>query len=560
MNPLYQTVRRERIPVNTFPAGGERKLSMKMGQIIPIYCEETLPGDIFRASTELLIKFAPLKAPVMHRIRAYVDYFFVPNFQICKSFDQFINPRINTASSPVILPYIRPYDAHTWLNQLEKGTLADYLDLPVQQTAWKTSEISDPLSVLPFRAYQHIYNSYFRDQTLQPMEGVAADETDLYLMQDIDKQGDVFEFNPDGSTTVGQEEQLNNMMQLRYSAWKKDYFTSALPTPQAGEEVEVPFTPGVIRSTGLPMKFEDLESGGPYEQQSMSAGFNDNEDGTFDLFMDTGEGQPSMGYASGLEIAPSTEGGSSLSINGLRQLFALQHFKELQGRGGSRYPEVVHNFFGVQLPDLYVDRPAYLGGMYQDVAVGEVLQTSQTTLGDSGSAQGYRAGVASVYGKSKTLRYRCRMHGFIIGVLRVLPEATYMQGVERMWTRTSLFDYAWPQFANIGEQEIYNREIYVDGTEADREVFGYAPRYAEYKSGCSHVNGEFRDELSYWHFGRKFSERPLLNEDFIMANQISTDPFNVTSNDVDKLYVHMYTKAAVRRSLPYYGTPGLTKL
>ena len=538
MNPLYQTVRRERIPVNSFPAGGERKLSMKMGQIIPIYCSETLPGDIFRASTELLIKFAPLKAPVMHRIRAYVDYFFVPNFQICKIFDQFINPRVNTLSSPVVLPTIKPYDAHTYLSQLEKGTLADYLDLPVQQTAWKESMISDPISVLPFRAYQHVYNSYFRDQTLQPMEGVSPDETDLYLMQDLDKQGDVFAQDSSQDPPVGLEEQINNMMSLRYSAWKKDYFTSALPTPQAGEEVEVPFTPGIIRGTGNALKLEALDGDlpGDYGNVQIDADGLSVEDDNYN--------QVQLGYESGLEIAAETN--SSLSINGLRQLFALQHFRELQGRGGSRYPEVVHNFFGVSLPDLYVDRPAYLGGMYQDVAIGEVLQTSQTTLGEAGSAQGYRAGVASVYGKSKTLRYRCRMHGFILGVLRVLPEATYMQGVERMWSRTSIFDYAWPQFANIGEQEIFNREIYVDGTEDDNKVFGFAPRYAEYKSGCSHVNGEFRDELSYWHFGRKFDSRPVLNEDFIKADQISTDPFNVTSNDVDKLYVHMYPRHSER--------------
>lgn len=342
------------------------------------------------------------------------------------------------------------------------------------------------------------------------------------------------------------------MMSLRYSAWKKDYFTSALPTPQAGEEVEVPFTPGSIRSSGV-LQLEGIDA-------TVADPAHVFVDPSGDVTAETNvpDETTQLQYVSGLEIG--AEGNSSLSINGLRQLFALQHFRELQGRGGSRYPEVVHNFFGVSLPDLYVDRPAYLGGMYQDVAIGEVLQTSQTTLGESGSAQGYRAGVASVYGKSKTLRYRCRMHGFIIGVLRVLPEATYMQGVERMWSRTSIFDYAWPQFANIGEQEIYNREIYVDGTEDDNKVFGYAPRYAEYKSGCSHVNGEFRDELSYWHFGRKFDTRPVLNEDFIKADQISTDPFNVTSNDVDKLYVHMYTKAAVRRALPYYGTPGLTKL
>lgn len=562
MNPLYQTVSREKIPINTFPAGGERKLSMKMGQMIPIYCEETLPGDIFKASTELLIKFAPLKAPVMHRIRAYVDYFFVPNFQICKAFDQFINPRVNTESNPVVLPTIRPYDIQTFLSSdlIDIGSLADYLDLPVQQTGWKTSQLSKPISVLPFRAYQHIYNCFFRDQTLQPTEGVDPAETDLYLLNDIDKQGDVLTYDPNEPSSYpdGYEEQVYNMLRLRYSAWKKDYFTSALPTPQAGEEVSVPFTPGVIAQSG-PFRMEGLEAQPDYGQQ-LYVGELAQESSDFDVMASANDDEETtLGYVSGLEIR--SEGtGDALSINGLRQLFALQHFRELQGRGGSRYPEVVHNFFGVRLPDLYVERPAYLGGMYQDIAIGEVLQTSQTTLGDTGSAQGYRAGVASAYGKSKSIRYRAKMHGFVIGILRVLPEATYNQGVERMWHRDSIFDYAWPQFANIGEQEIYNRELYVDGSIEDDSVFGYAPRYAEYKTSCSHINGEFRTDLSYWHFGRNFQNRPLLNEDFIKADQISTDPFNVTSNDVDKLYVHMYTKASVRRALPYYGTPGLTKL
>lgn len=544
---LYSTVSRERIPINSFPSGGERKLSMKMGQMVPIFCRETIPGDIFRASTELLIKFAPLKAPVMHRIRAYVDYFFVPDFQICKIFDDFINPRVNTASNPIVLPRVRPYDANA-LGKMGIGSLADYLDLPVQQTAWLASETSKPISLLPFRAYQHVYNSFFRDQTLQPIEGVDPTETDLYLMDDLSAQG---------TYTAGEEDtQMTNCLSLRYSAWKKDYFTSALPTPQAGEDVEVPFVPGEIVSDGNAMKFVGVDS--EFAEATTNVylhGSEQGEEGEAPLFV--GEGND-LEYHSGLEIQPSATG--ALTINGLRQLFALQHYKELIGRGGARYPEVTANFFGVRLPDLYVDRPAYLGGMYSDVSVGEVLQTSQSTTGDSGSAQGYRAGVASVYGKSKIMRYRCRMHGFILGILRVLPEATYMQGVERMWHRESLFDFAWPQFANIGEQEIYNRELYVDGTADDDRVFGYAPRYAEYKDSCSHVNGEFRTDLKYWHFGRSFAERPSLNAAFIKADQITTDPFNVTSADVDKLYVHMYTKASVRRCLPFFGTPGLIKL
>lgn len=548
-NKLFTTVSRERIPLSVFPAGGERKLSMNMGAIVPIFCKETLPGDTFRASTELLIKFAPLKAPVMHRLRAYVDYFFVPNFQLTKVFDDFINPAVNTPSNPIALPVFKPKEAND-LSLLGLSSLADYLDLPVQQTAWKQSSKSRALSVLPFMAYQHIYNAFFRDETLQPID-VDPTQTTLYLEGDKEKQGNIYPEGASPDTT-----QYENLFKLRYSAWKKDYFTSALPTPQAGPDVEIPFVPGEIVSSGSPMVFEGLDTELLPGSHSITLSTPaDSTEGT--LTADPGEDDNEIGYVSGLEIS-STSGG--LTVNNFRQLFAIQHFKELYARGGSRYPEVTYNFFGVRLPDLYVDRPAYLGGMYSDVSVGEVLQTSQTTTGADGSAQGYRAGVASVYGKSKTLRYMTRMHGFIIGVLRVLPEATYMQGIERMWTRDTVYDYAWPQFANIGEQEIYNRELYVDGTDDDDKVFGYAPRYGEYKDSCSHVNGDFRDSLKYWHFGRNFSNRPQLNEAFIMADQISTDPFNVTDPSVDKLYVHLYTKASARRPLPFYGTPGLYRL
>lgn len=552
MSKLFTTVQRAKVPYNHFPLGGERKLSFNMGELIPIYCAEVFPGDMFKASSELLIKFAPLKSPVMHRIRAYVDYFYVPYYQLTSVFDKFINPRTNTPDNPVLLPKIRPYDLASELTELDEGCLSDYLDLPVQQTGWKYSEKSKPISVLPFRAYQHIYNSFYRDQTLQPLE-VDPGSTDLYLNTDFDKD---FQGTYDlADLTDEQYIQMNNLFTLRYSAWKKDYFTSALPTPQAGPEVEIPFVPGEIVANGT-FRFRDPDGNLTEESVYPLKGSATDEE-MLDTVYISDENYP-LEYGEGLSMQASSQPG--LTINNMRMLFALQQFKELQARGGSRSPEVVRNYFGVKVPDLFVDRPAYLGGMYQDVSVGEVLQTSQTTTGASGSAQGYRAGVASVYGKTKTVRYHVKLWGFVIGLLRVLPEAVYYQGVERMWHRDNLFDYFFPQFAHLGEQEIYNRELYVDGTDADDEIFGFAPRYAEYKHGCSHVNGEFRSSLSYWHFGRKFASRPHLNAAFIKANQISTEPFNVTGDSADKLYCHMYTKVGVMRELPYYGTPGLSKL
>ncbi len=545
---IFSKVATNKIPSSNFNLSFEKKLSMNFGTLVPALCEEVLPGDKFKVNTELLIKFAPLKAPVMHRLKAKVDYFFVPEFQISNVFSNFINPKVNTDSKPVVLPFMSASTIKAQIDALGVdmiGSLPDYFGLPVTQSSlWQSFKA---ISVRPFMAYQHIYNSFYRDQNAEPLEGANPDTTSLFLIDEfMDKEGNL--------ATGTSANQLKNLFKLRTRAWKKDYFTSALPTPQAGEDVMIP-----------------LGKYAPVNTYSVANGDLELDPNGI-RFPDTmGEADSPVIIGDGNDSYPITQNGSVLgqpenlyadlssggiSVNLFRQLIQLQGFKELAERGGTRYPEMVRNFFGAFLPDYWFGRPLYLGGQIQPIKIGEVVQTSQSTDGAQGSAQGYRAGIGSSYGFTKTFKLKAPCHGFLMGLLSIIPEATYQQGLERMWTRSSLYDFAFPQFANLGEQEILNQEIYATGDSGkDEGIFGYAPRYAEYKIGHTQVCGKFRTDLDYWHFGRQFASLPKLNKEFIMMDQMDYDPFNVTDGQTEHVYVDLYNNILARRRLPYFGRP-----
>lgn len=563
MSKLFTTVKKSKPKRSNFNLSEEMKLSCNFGQIIPICVKETLPGDKFKINTELLVKFAPLKAPVMHRIKVKVDYFYVPLFQLTSQFEKFINPKINDPIHPsVILPYFTPKSCLGNSTRGSVGSLADYMGLPISQTSWKSNS-EDKLSIFPFAAYQHIYNSFFRDENAEklPSEGGPQVTSSTQLLYDPltykDFQGDI-------STTGLTVYQLPALFALRTCCWKKDYFTSALPSPQAGDDVMLPISTSTqIAADGKMIFRSDGDEDNYFAAQSPELSLRRDSDNNSLGYLNSedvvdSEGDPTDGdlkYAGGLKGLSTNAG---ISINNLRKLFSLQRFKELSERGGTRYIEVLRNFFAETAPDLYFDRPMYLGGYVQPIQIGETVQTSETTLsGTAGFAQGTRAGLAHAYGKTKTVSFRARFHGYVIGVLRIIPEATYSQGVERMWTRQSIFDFAWPQFANIGEQEIKNKEIFANGDSHDDEVFGYTPRYAEYKEGHCHIAGEFRTSLDYWHFGRTFANLPALNKSFLNMDTMDYDPFNVISSQNEHVYVNLYNTIYCKRNLPYYGTPSL---
>ena len=543
---IFTKVKAPKLPSSVFNLSHEAKLSCNMGDLVPILCQEILPGDKFKVSTEMLIKMAPLKAPVMHRLTAYVHYFFVPTFQVNNIFEQFINPKVNVNNS-VVLPFVSPYILSTYgqVNETSGGmigSLADYLGLPVTQSSWLGQSADNGGYVLidPFRCYQHIYNCYYRDQNLEVLEGASPQTSTLFLVDEYkNKQGNI------QTAGVIPLSQWKTLFKLRRRAWAKDYFTSALPSPQAGDDVLVPMSVNIEPDgDGLYLKkgaTPSTPASGPLNievDQGATSGYLTDDD------------QDALVYQSGLKGV-----NGSATINDLRRAMALQRFKELAERGGTRYSEMVRNFFGAFLKDYWVDRPIFLGGQKQQIKVGEVVQTSANT---NDWALGYRGGIAQSYGKTKFVTLSAPCHGYLFGILSIRPEGTYQQGLERMWSRKSLYDFAFPQFANLGEQEVLQQEIFATGTDSDNKtVFGYTPRYAEYKTGHCHVAGEFRNTLAYWHFGRIFDNAPTLSKQFVMMDSVPTRPFNITDSSTEHVYVDLYNSITARRRLPYFGTPGV---
>lgn len=545
----------QKVPKSSvFNLSEEMKMSCNFGDLVPILCKETLPGDSFKISTELLIKLAPLKAPMMHRVKAYVHYFFVPTFQINSVFEQFINPKANSNNS-IVLPYICPNTiaGYGLVNGGLVSSLSDYLGLPIKNNGWLSlsySSTSPSKYVLidPFRVYQHIYNSFYRDENLETTfaSGVTPGLFDIESNKGL---SGVQLASSLGSGVV------TSLLALRKRAWAKDYFTSALPSPQAGDDVLIPMQ-GLVQSDGA-LKMQTVTETTFNDQQPFFESVpGDSGDGMLSV-LDAENTDAALRYKSGLKVV-----NASSTINDLRRAMALQRFKELAERGGTRYSEMVKNFFGAFLKDYWVDRPIYLGGQVQNIQVGEVVQTSMSTANSASemSYLGERGGIAHSYGKTGVISLKCPCHGYVMGILSIRPEATYQQGLERMWTRMSLFDWAFPQFARMGEQEIYGREIAATGTPSyDDAVFGYTPRYSEYKTGHCHVCGDFRDSLNYWHLGRVFdlSNPPTLSKEFVMMDNPSYAAFNVTSATARHVFVDLYNRISARRPLPYFGTPSI---
>lgn len=544
------------------------KLSCNMGELVPILCEPVIPGDRWSCNSEVLIRFAPLKAPVMHRINVYVHYFFVPSRLLWDGFRTFITGGVDGNQVP-------SYPRLSWFTEaaLTKdfwvpGSLADFLGFPVASDGSTTVKSVSGIDALPFRAYQLIYNEYYRDQTLMP----AVD-----IMNGSEGDGIV------NGSTHGQ--QLRNLLTLRTRCWKKDYFTSALPWPQRGEEVEIPFSGEGSLST------DTLVSNPAYVYNGLGWVQNENiplvvyGDGTnvnskeqvLKGRVPLSSGQTRLDQL-GLSLELSDKDGnpikvnldkvSNATINELRRAFAAQRFLEVGARGGSRYIEQILSYFGVVSSDARLQRPEFLAGIKTPVLVSDVLQTSQTT--DS-SPQAQPAGNAVSLGRSNRVNRRFEEHGYIIGIMSVMPEPAYQQGLPRKYTKFDRYDYYWPQFAHLGEQTINETELYANSvldtsgnldfdptTGSLGDTFGYAPRYAEYKFINSSVHGDFRSTLNFWHLGRIFNDAPNLNASFVQYDKGTEGRiFAVEDSQDDKLWINIRNNVNAVRSMPRYGTPGL---
>lgn len=557
MANIFNSIRMKRPRRNAFNLSYESKLTLNMGELVPIMCMPVVPGDKFRVNTESLVRLAPLVAPMMHRVNVFTHYFFVPNRLVWNDWETFITQGIDGEQKPVFPKFnFNMLTYATLLNDgfFRDGSLWDYLGLPsigkigtlVDDKASPNS-VSVPqtgfsVSALPFRAYQLCYNEYYRDQNLSNEIDFSLDSGEV-LVSDFRK-----------------------LLTLRRRAWEKDYFTSALPWLQRGPEVSVPVQGSgnsvdvVYKSNEAGQLWRDktgrvFENGSTYDPViSRSPNTVDGRGGLMVGVASTGGANnraPELDPNGTLKVNVDELG---ININDLRTSNALQRWFERNARGGSRYIEQILSHFGVRSSDARLQRPQFLGGGRMPISVSEVLQTSST---DETSPQANMAGHGISAGVNNGFKHYFEEHGYIIGIMSITPRTGYQQGVPRDFTKFDNMDFYFPEFAHLSEQEIKNKEVYLSDDESYNEgTFGYTPRYAEYKYKASESHGDFRGNLAYWHLNRIFADKPNLNTTFVECNP-SNRVFATSDTEDDKFWVQMYQDVRALRLMPKYGTPML---
>jgi hypothetical protein len=521
---IFNQINVQKPSSNTFDLTHDRKVSTTMGRITPIMVMDCVPGDKINIKGNAMVRFAPMVTPVMHRVNVYLHYFFVPNRILWNNWEKFITGGDDGTADP-IAPYVE-YQ----INTQPASSLADYLGLPVggdQLSSGQNPVIT--ASALPFAAYAKIYNDYYRDQNLQ-------NEVNFELI--------------DGQVSGAQ---LAALSVLRNRAWHHDYFTSALPFTQKGPEALLPIggqapvvawldplkNPQTFRATGtnIPQSSQNVTSdaAGSILASGGNSAFIDLEDSHY----------------ADLSAATAT------SIIELRRAFKLQEWLEKNARGGSRYTESILVHFGVQSSDKRLQRAEYIGGSKSPVKISEVLNTT----GTQDAPQGTMAGHGVSVGGSNTFSYFAEEHGYIIGLMSVIPMTAYQQGIPRHFSRFNRFDYYWPEFAHIGEQAILNQELgLVQSSTQNEGTFGYTPRYSEYKYMMNTVHGDFKISLDRWHMGRKFTgSAPIpLAAKFIECDNEEVERIFAVTGNLDNLWCHILNEVKATRLMPVFGNPRIT--
>jgi hypothetical protein len=476
------------------------KTTLDSGYLVPILCDNVYPGDTFQVEAHGFGRLATPIHPFMDNLYITTFFFFVPYRLVWTNWQRFMGERDPNPDSSIdyLVPQIT---SHT----VASGDLFDYMGIPVG--------VSTTFNNLYGRAYNLIYNEWFRDENLQ--DSVTVDTDD----------------GPDDSA---------NYTLLRRGK-RHDYFTSALKSPQSGPAVDLPL------GTKAPLEGTMFYGSASNEYLGMESSGTVVGRGAVSDPLAFDSSQSTSAYA---DLSSAT----SATINELREAFQLQAFLEKENRGGSRYKEIIYSMFGTLTGDARLDRPEYLGGNRDRISVTPIPQTSST---DSTTPQGNMSGYGTTGFSGHKFNKSFTEHGCVIGLAQINADLTYGQGLPREYSYRDRYDFYWPAFAHLGEQSILNKEIYAQGTSADDEVFGYQERYAEMRYKPSQITGKMRSNitgsLDTWHLAQDFTSLPALNDSFIQ----DTPPVDrvIAVTDEPQLLLDMYFKMRCARPIPMYGVP-----
>lgn len=548
---------------STFDRSSSVKLSFDVGELIPFYVDEVLPGDTFKISTSRVVRMQSLLTPIMDNIYLDTYYFFVPNRLVWEHWREFNGENSQSAWVQQVeysVPQVTAPATTGW----EVGTLADYFGIP-------TGVAGLSVNALPFRAYGLIVNEWFRDENLvDPLVVPTGDATQT------------------GTNGSDYKQDICNGGAPFVVAKYHDYFTSALPAPQKGPDVTLPVASGgtfPVYATENLHNLADLPtySDGTRVYMQMYGGVqSDHAPGT-QYFTpmypaNATETMKDFGYGDGVgdTPGPTTNEGNKFpvpvnlwaidtnpqaaTINQLRLAFQIQKLYERDARGGTRYIEILKSHFGVTSPDARLQRPEYLGGNRIPITINQVVQQSGTA--DGTTPQGTTTGMSLTTDTNDDFVRSFTEHGYIIGVMCARYDHTYQQGIERMWSRKTRFDFYWPVFSNIGEQAILNKEIFAQGTDVDDEVFGYQEAWAEYRYKPNRVAGEMRSSyaqsLDVWHLADDYATLPSLSASWIQEDKAAVDRcLAVTSTVSNQLFADLYVRNICTRPMPANSIPGL---